>query len=101
MRFALSILFLSLTACGTVTIDTQYSPSRDNTYDEYFDGWLMGFAGEGRADLKGACPGDRIARIKVGFSLEDILLGGITQGIYAPHSAKIFCSQENKSAQNP
>jgi len=100
LRWFWPSLFLLLSACGTVTIKTAYAPSQDLVYEEYFDGWLLGFAGEGRADLKGACPGDRVALIKVRFSGEDVALGTLTQGIYAPHSAKIYCASEVKNVAN-
>ena len=96
-----SILLLSL-GCGSVTIDTGEPPAspKDRTlsYQEYYDGWALGFGGEGRAELDGACPKDRISRIRNYFSFEDILISTVLIGIYTPHTSTITCAKEPQNA---
>lgn len=55
-------------------------------------------AGEGKAGLDGACPNERISKIRNYFSFEDILITVFTSGIYTPHTSTITCAKEVQNA---
>lgn len=98
--FLIAFIASFLAACGSVTVDTGLPADSRNKYDEYHDGWALGFAGESGANVKDACPGDRIARVRNYFSFEDLLIGAFTTGIYTPRSSTITCATESADANS-
>jgi hypothetical protein len=94
----ISAILLLTAACGSVTIDTGLPADKANRYEEYHDGWGFGFAGQAGANVKDACPSDRIARVRNYFSPEDLLIALITAGIYTPRSTTIICATEEAHA---
>lgn len=93
-------LAIGLCGCGSITLKTSTNASKKPTYSEYFDIWGVGFGGEGVSSLEGACPNNRIAKIRSYYSLEDILLGTLTSGIYTPRTVNIFCSEDTVARKN-
>jgi hypothetical protein len=96
MIWIASVLLLS--ACGSVTFQTSLPPDPKLQYDEYFDGWGFGFAGSTIVDVHHACPQNKIASIRNYFSVEDILLGILTSGIYTPRTSVLTCALEDSHA---
>ncbi len=96
----LAILTCLLTGCGSVTVSTGEPATSKNSYEEYYDGWWFGFVSTGRADIANACPQNRVAKFKNHFSVEDILLFGLTFGIYSPRTTTITCVLEATHASS-
>ena len=99
MKWLISgLIMVFLSGCGSVTLDTGAPQDTSNRFDEYYDSWMLGFAGEGLTDVHNACTQDKIARIRNYFSVEDILLTALTVGIYSPRTTTITCAMETAHA---
>ena len=53
--------------------------------------YLFGLVGESHIDAQRVCRGRDIAQMQTQQSFVDGLLGLLTIGIYAPHTAKVWC----------
>lgn len=54
--------------------------------------FFWGLAGEHSIDVNGVCQGKPAQQMQTQTTFLDGLLGGITLGIYAPRSAKVWCA---------
>jgi hypothetical protein len=62
------------------------------TFEQRQDFFLWGLVGESHIDTKTVCGGKRATQMQSQQTFVDGLLGLVTLGIYAPQSAKVWCS---------
>ncbi len=92
------IVFIALLAlvggCSTVTIatdsDSKLSSSPDYQKRKNFFFW--GLMNEHSVDVNAVCEGERPLQMQSQQTFVDGVLGVVTLGIYAPRSAKVWCS---------
>lgn len=92
---ALGLIASTLCACSAITVRPQgglknNSPANFNERQSYF---LGGLIGENTVNLNKACPSGNVTQMQSVQTVADTLLGLITVGIYAPHTAKVWCGE--------
>ncbi len=96
-RLFLFYLFSAL-GCASVSFETGRPADTSLSYDEYFDSWFFGALSGGWAEATRSCPSGEIAKIRSYYSLEDLMLGGLSAFIYLPRTVTLTCATEK--AQN-
>lgn len=92
----MSVMVL-LAGCSTITIDPKSASSQTSkqtsapTYEDSKNFFLWGLAGEHHVDVNKVCSDKEVAQMQSQATFADMLLTGITLGIYAPHSVKVWC----------
>jgi hypothetical protein len=79
--------------CSTVTISPKGTGKivSKPTYEDSRPFYFFGLAGEQHVDVQEVCSGKSAIQMQSQQTFVDGLLGGITLGIYAPHSVKVWC----------
>lgn len=87
---------LSLAACSSVTIQPEKISklSTQPTYQDSRPFFLWGLVGDERVDVKQVCGSSKVLQMQSQATFTDGLLGGITLGIYAPHTVKVWCDNQ-------
>ena len=82
-----------LSGCATMTIhpNQQVKLSNEPTYEETIPFYFWGLVGEKRIDVKAVCAGKEAVQMQTQATPKDLILGAVTLGIYAPHTAKVWC----------
>jgi len=95
-----------MAGCSTVTIKS--SGTRKITsnpdYSESKSFYLLGLVGEHSIDVRNICSGRTPVQMQTVSTFTDRLLEIITIGIYAPRTAKVWCSEsgeDSASLENP
>lgn len=88
-------LALSTAACTTVTIrPTGGAPlSTEPTYESSKAFFLGGLIGHAKVNVAEICGSKGVSQMQTQQTFLDGLLGGITAGIYAPRTARVWCSK--------
>ena len=79
--------------CSTVTINPEFSGklSTEPTYEQRKSFFFAGLVGEQRVDVVEVCNGRPVEQMQSQQTFVDGLLTGLTLGIYAPHTVKVWC----------
>jgi hypothetical protein len=87
-------LLLTSAGCANVTISPQGQPhiATAPTFEERRDFFLWGLIGEHTVDVSAVCRGTAPLQLQTQMTTTDALLTIITLGIYAPRTARIWCS---------
>jgi len=95
-RYFIGLFALSISACSTVTINQegQQKLVSKPTYEESKTFFLWGLVGEHHVEVTKICDGKEPMQMQSQQTFVDGLLGAITLGIYAPHTAKVWCPKE-------
>ena len=90
------ILSISFQSCSKVTIHSKQSAklTTEPTYEETKNYFLWGLIGKHRFDVKEICGDKEVLQIQAQGTFTNVFLGLLTLGIYAPHTAKIWCDTE-------
>ncbi|ADN75505.1 Bor family protein [Ferrimonas balearica DSM 9799] len=85
-------VLIGLTGCSTVTIkpDPTVVVNKTPSYEDSRHFFFWGLAGEERVNVSEVCEGQP-AQMQSQQTFLDGLFGGLTLGIYAPHSVKVWC----------
>ncbi len=87
----LSFIFVG---CQSVTISPDGRSSKVTTPPTYSKSehfFLVGLIGKSNIDVNQVCGGRKVVQMQSQQTFVDGLLGIITLGIYAPHTAKVWC----------
>ena len=90
---AFLLILVALAGCQNVTIKpnsdlvVRDSPNYQDTRHFFF--W--GLMGEERVNVTQVCNDKAVAQMQSQQTFVNGLLGGITLGIYAPHSVRVWC----------
>jgi hypothetical protein len=80
--------------CSTVTINKQGDRkiSSTPTYQDSKPFFLWGLVGDHTVDVSQVCTNGEATQMQTQHTFLDGLLGFVTLGIYAPRTAKVWCS---------
>jgi hypothetical protein len=92
---SVGVLMLALSACSTVTVnpDGRAKVVGEPTYQDSKAFYFWGLVGEHHVDVLRICGGKEPVQMQSQQTLLDGFLGGITLGIYSPHTTKVWCSR--------
>jgi len=84
---------LTLISCSKITIQPEqtFKATSSPNYERSMPFFLWGLVGEERIDVNKICRNKDILQMQTKQTFVDGLIGGITFGIYSPHSVKIWC----------
>ena len=79
--------------CSTITIHLKTTGKliSDPTYEDSKPFYFWGLSGEPRIDVNSICGDKSVKQMQSQQTFADGFFTGITLGIYAPHSVKIWC----------
>lgn len=91
-----TVMAVVLLGCATVTIRNQGERkiSSPPTYKKTQHFFLWGLVGERSIDVSEVCGDQGTEQMQTQMTFVNGLLRLITLGIYAPRTAKVWCSQE-------
>ena len=89
-------IVLMLSACSSVTIQPQKIAklSAKPTYQDSRPFFMWGLVGEERVDVKKVCGDQSVLQMQSQQTATDGVLGLVTLGIYAPHTVKVWCDEQ-------
>ncbi len=87
-------LMVFASGCFSVTSrpDGGFKTAGKPTFEQRQDFFLWGLVGESHIDTKAVCGGKKVVQMQSQRTFVDGLLGLVTLGIYAPESARVWCS---------
>lgn len=87
---------LMLSACSSVTIQPQQVAklSAKPSYQDSRPFFMWGLVGEQRVDVKQVCGDQTVVQMQSQQTFTDGALGLVTLGIYAPHTIKVWCGEQ-------
>ncbi len=103
MRTLALIAALALASCQTVTIRPGGGPKLGSqpTWESKSAFFIDGlFPGVKVLDLGEICGKRQVEQIQARFGFTDVLLGGLTLGIYTPRTSRVWCAVESARAEN-
>lgn len=79
--------------CSTMTIHPKASYKRitEPTYQLTVPFYFWGLSGAHRLDVNAICGDKKPVQMQTQATVENMLLTLVTLGIYAPHTAKVWC----------
>ncbi|MBE0459027.1 Bor family protein [Pseudoalteromonas sp. KG3] len=97
--FLTSLLFIVLGGCSAVTIQPQKIAklTSEPTYQDSRPFFMWGLVGEQRIDVKKVCGDQTVVQMQSQQTFTDGALGLVTLGIYAPHTIKVWCQQQDSA----
>ncbi len=93
-RLALGLFVAAfLSGCSTMTIHPKQQAKLVSkpTYEQTIPFYFWGLHGEERIDVKKVCDGKKPVQMQTQATFENALFTALTIGIYAPHTAKVWC----------
>jgi hypothetical protein len=96
INLIMGIALLGLSACSTVTIAPQGEAKLASkpSYEESKPFYFWGLSGEHHINVLEVCNNKEPLQMQSQQTFSDGLFGLITLGIYAPHTAKVWCPKE-------
>ncbi len=93
IKYLAFLLVMLIGGCSTVTMNPEVSGklATSPTYEARKQFYFWGLAGEHRVDVTKVCGDKKVTQMQSQQTFLDGLLGGITLGIYAPHTVKVWC----------
>lgn len=94
----LGMLLITLSGCSSVTITPggKNQLANEPSYEESKPFYFWGLAGEHHIDVLKICSNNEPLQMQSQQTFVDGLLGVFTLGIYSPHTAKVWCPEEQK-----
>jgi len=94
-KIALALTIVAFTGCSTVTMNKNGADklSTNPTYEDSKAYYLGGLIGENHINTKEICQDKGIKQMQSEQTFLDGLLTVVTLGIYAPHTAKVWCEE--------
>lgn len=95
--YALASFMLMLSACSTVTIHPKPidKVTREANYSQTHHFFFWGLMGETHVDVKSICGDNNVTQMQSQASFVNGLISFASLGIYTPHSAKVWCQDNN------
>ena len=96
MRLATTLMIaLALMSSGCLSVTVRPEGGKkvetDANWQERQDFFLFGLVGESHIDVQGVCEGREVEQMQTQKTFVDGLFGLFSGGIYAPHTAKLWC----------
>jgi len=100
LRLSIASLLLAAAACYHATIDTGLTPSTVAINKSWASGWLWGLVPPSRIATASMCT-NGVAKVETKHSFLNMLVGGLTGGIYSPIAIKVTCAQTGRASLSP
>lgn len=92
MMVGIATSILTLTGCATQTYVLAPQSEATPSYNKMQHFFVNGIGQEQTVQANEVCGGaDKVAKIETQKSFLNSLLGGLSQGIYTPRQAKVYC----------
>lgn len=94
--FISSLLFFALAGCSAVTIQPQRMAklSAQPSYQDSRPFFMWGLVGQQRVDVRKVCGEQAVVQMQSQQTFTDGALGLVTLGIYAPHTIRVWCDEQ-------
>jgi hypothetical protein len=93
-------LFVAAAGCYHATVNTGLTPSTVVVEEGWAAGWLWGLVPPSPVVTKSQCPSG-VAKVETKHSFLNMLVGGLTGGIFSPMSIKATCAQGGRASLTP
>ncbi|PYP57331.1 MAG: hypothetical protein DMD40_08295 [Gemmatimonadetes bacterium] len=90
-------LLIALPACYHATIQTGLPAGTTVVRQDWAAGWLWGLVPPKPVSTMAQCPGG-VSKVETKHSFLNMLVGGLTGGIFSPMSIKATCASGGRSA---
>lgn len=99
-RLVLFAWIIGMTGCYATSIDTGRPQSTKVIRKPYAACWIYGLIPPPTVQTAGGCP-NGVAKVETQHSFLDMLIGGITLGVYTPIQIVVTCAEESHSDLDP
>jgi Bor protein len=100
LRLSVAALLLAPAACYHATIDTGLTPSTVVVDKSWASGWIYGLVPPSTVETASKCPRGA-AKVETQHSFLNMVVAGLTGGIYTPMSIKVTCAQAGRASLPP
>ncbi len=100
LKLSVAGLLVAAMGCYHATVDTGLTPSTVVVEKAWASGWIFGLVPPSTVETKSKCPSG-VAKVETQHSFLNMLVGGLTAGIYTPMSIKVTCSQGGHASLTP
>lgn len=100
LKLSVAGLLIAAPACYHATVDTGLTPSTVVVEKSWASGWIYGLVSPGTVETVSKCP-NGAAKVETQLSFLNMLVGGLTVGIYTPMSIKVTCAQTGRASAAP
>jgi len=97
LKLAVVSLLIALTACYHATLQTGLPAGTAVVKQDWAAGWLWGLVPPKPVSTMAQCPGG-VSKVETKHSFLNMLVGGLTGGIFSPMSIKATCASGGRSA---
>ncbi len=99
-KLSVAGLLIAAPACYHATVDTGLTPSTIVVDKSWASGWIYGLVPPGTVETVSKCL-HGAAKVETQHSFLNLLVGGLTGGIYTPMSIKVTCAQAGRASASP
>lgn len=99
-RLSVALLLIAAAACYHATVDTGLTPSTVVVDKSWASGWIYGLVPPSTVETASKCPRGA-AKVETQHSFLNMLVAGLTGGIYTPMSIKVTCAQGGRASLSP
>jgi len=100
LKLPLVGLLVAALACYHATVTTGLAPSSVVVEKSWASGWLWGLVPPSAVQTATQCQ-HGAAKVETQHSFLNMLVGGLTGGIYSPMSIKVTCAQAGRASISP
>ena len=97
LKLAVVALLIALPACYHATIQTGLPSGTGVVEEKWAAGWLWGLVAPKPVSTLAQCP-NGVAKVETQHSFLNMLVGGLTGGIFTPMSIKATCASRGRAA---
>ena len=97
LRVSAAGLLVAALGCYHATVDTGLTPSTVVVEKSWASGWIFGLVPPSTVETASKCP-HGAAKVETQHSFLNMLVGGLTGGIYTPMSIKVTCAQAGRAS---
>jgi Bor protein len=97
---SIAVLLVAASACYHATVDTGLTPSTVVVEKSWASGWIYGLVPPSTVETGSKCQ-HGVAKVETQHSFLNMLVGGLTGGIYTPMSIKVTCAQAGHASASP
>ncbi len=100
LMVSIVVLLSATAACYHATVHTGLTPSSVVVEEGWAPGWLWGLVPPSPIETAAKCPLG-VAKVETQHSFLNLLVGGLTGGIFTPMSIKATCAQAGRASLSP
>jgi hypothetical protein len=97
LRLSVAGLVVAVAACYHATIETGLTPSTVVIEKPWASGWIYGLVPPSTVETAAKCQ-HGVAKVETVHSFLNMLVQGLTGGIYTPMTIKVTCAQSGRAS---